>query len=211
VTPGVTRACLANDLKNAQVLQSTWAFFLSFRAKFDGNPNPVSIVNKVAQSGLITLKLEDYAPQAEILPFDLAPYLFKGLVLREKEFRQAMSELDWTLYHGKHLAVHCSADAIIPLWAYMLVAVHAQEQVQGLSFGTVTEAETRLFLDRIRTIDLEPYRGARVVVKGCADQAIPEAAYLEIAALLRPVVQSLMFGEPCSTVPLYKRSPVRPV
>lgn len=165
----------------------------------------------MAQSGLITLKLEEYAPQAAIVPFDLAPFLFKGLVLREKDFRQAISELDWTLYQGKHLAVHCSADAIIPLWAYMLVAVHAQGHVQGICFGTVAEVETRLFLDRIRKIDLEPFRGARVVVKGCGDKSVPEAAYLEIAALLQPIVQSLMFGEPCSTVPLYKRPPVRPL
>jgi len=170
----------------------------------------LSIINKVAQSGLITLKLEDFAPNLEIVPFDLAQFLFKGLVLREKEFRQAMADQDWSLFENKILAVFCSADAIIPVWAYMLVAVQAQPQTKGIYFGTLTETETRIFLERIQKMDLEPYRDARVVVKGCADKPVPEAAFLEVTRLLRPIVLSLMFGEPCSTVPLYKRSLPRP-
>ncbi|MBI1194056.1 MAG: DUF2480 family protein [Bacteroidetes bacterium] len=166
----------------------------------------MSIVNKVAQSGLVTLKLEDFAPQGEIVAFDLAPFLFKGLILREKDFRQAMADQDWSLFEGKVLAVFCSADAIIPVWAYMLVAVQAQPKAAGIYFGSVAETETRIFLERIRQMDLEPYRDARVVVKGCADKPVPEAAFLEVTRLLRPIVQSLMFGEPCSTVPLYKRA-----
>lgn len=165
----------------------------------------------MAQSGLLTLKLEDFGPEHEIVPFDLASFLFKGLILREKDFRQAMADQDWSLFEGRILAVYCSADAIIPVWAYMLVAVQAQPFAKGIYFGTQAETETRIFLERIQKIDLEPYRDARVVVKGCGDKPVPEAAFLEITRLLRPIVQSLMFGEPCSTVPLYKRStPRRP-
>ena len=166
----------------------------------------MSIVNKVAQSGLVTLKLEDFAPERQIVAFDLAPFLFKGLILREKDFRQAMADQDWSLFEDKFLAVFCSADAIIPVWAFMLVAVHAQPWTMGIYFGSLPETETRIFLERIQKMDLEPYRDARVVVKGCADKPVPEAAFLEVSRILRPVVQSLMFGEPCSTVPLYKRS-----
>jgi hypothetical protein len=165
----------------------------------------MAIVNKVAQSGLITLKLEEWMPPAgSIAAFDLAPHLFKGLLLREKDFRQVVAETDWSAYAGKVLAVYCSAEAIIPVWAYMLVAVEAQPHAEGVFFGSPSEVETRLLLERINGIDSETYRDARVVVKGCADREVPAAAFLELSRVLRPVVRSLMYGEPCSTVPVYK-------
>ncbi len=166
----------------------------------------MSVVNKVAQSGLITLKLEDFAPLEEIMPFDLAEFLFRGMILREKDFRQVMEDTDWAAYTNRYLAVFCSADAIIPVWAYMLVAVRAEPFAKGVYPGTVQEVETRIFLERIALIDTETYRDARVVVKGCADRPVPAAAFLEISRKLRPVVKSLMYGEPCSTVPVYKSS-----
>lgn len=166
----------------------------------------MSLVNKVAQSGLLTFSLETLAPDEPTRGFDLAPYLFRGLVLREKDFRQALAETDWSGYQGSWLAVYCSADAIIPVWAYMLVAVHAEPFTNGIFRGTPAELETQFFLERIRNMDLEPFRDARVVVKGCADRQIPEAAFLAITQRLKPVVRSLFYGEPCSTVPLYKRN-----
>ena len=166
----------------------------------------MSLVNKVAQSGLITLKLEDFAPEAEIASFDLTNYLFKGLVLREKDFRLAVAEVDWSKYKDQYLAVFCSADAIIPVWAYMLVAVKAEPFVKGVFLAPPQEVETRIFLERIQSLDPEAFRNARVVVKGCAERTIPDSAFLEIPQKLRPYVKSLFYGEPCSTVPVYKNS-----
>ena len=163
------------------------------------------IVNKVAASGLITLKMEDFAPEAEVVSFDLADYLFKGLILREKDFREALKEIDWEQYSGKYLSVHCSADAIIPMWAWMLVAVHASPYVAAVVQSEPEKADEQLIMAKIQALDLTPYEDQRVVVKGCADREIPQSAYAAIAARLTPVVKSLMFGEPCSTVPLYKK------
>lgn len=163
------------------------------------------IVNKVAASGLITLKMEDFAPDAEVLSFDLADYLYKGLILREKDFREALKEFDWEQYSGKYLSVHCSADAIIPMWAWMLVAVQASPYVVSVVQSEPEEADEQLIMAKIQALDLTPYEDQRVVVKGCAEREIPRSAYAAIAARLTPVVKSLMFGEPCSTVPLYKK------
>jgi hypothetical protein len=165
----------------------------------------MTIVNKVAQSGLVTLKLEDYAPNEPIASFDIADHLFKGLLLREKDFRAVVAEHDWAQYAGQYLAVYCSADAIIPVWAYMLVAISAEPHALGVYEGEPTAVESRILLENLATLDAETLRDARVVVKGCADRPIPEAAFLEVARKLQPVVRSLMYGEPCSTVPLYKR------
>lgn len=164
-----------------------------------------TIVNKVAESGLITLDLEQYYPNQEILVFDLAAHLFMGLILKEKDFRAAMKELDWEIYRGKAVAVTCTADAIIPMWAYMLVAVYLQPVAAEIFQGTETEFRKKLYLDRLAGLDLASFEGKRVVIKGCGDLAIGEYAYFEIARLLLPHVRSIMYGEPCSTVPVFKR------
>ena len=165
----------------------------------------MSVVNKVATSGLITLNLEDYLPSGEIAVFDLRDHLFMGLILKEKDFREALKNLDWTVYQDKYVALTCSADAIIPMWAYMLVATQLQPVAKDVYVGNKEELQKHLFLKNISMIDTKAYEGQKVVIKGCGDIPVGEFAYSEITKHLRPVVQSLMYGEPCSTVPIYKK------
>ena len=164
-----------------------------------------TIVNKVAESGLITLDLEKYIPQQEIVSFDLTPFLFRGLILKEKDFRDSMQSEDWSKYSGKAVAVFCSAEAIIPAWAYMLVSVMLSGIANSVYAGTPEELEKSLFLENLKKIDTAEFQDKRVVVKGCGDKQIGVFAYLEITRLLQPVVKTLMYGEPCSTVPVYKK------
>ena len=163
------------------------------------------IVNKVAESGLITLDLETFYPNQEILAFDLKEYLFMGLILKEKDFREALSTLDWVKYQNKQVAVFCSAEAVIPMWAYMLATTKLSAVKANVGFGTVEEMRKQLFLKNIEAINPEDFSDKRVVVKGCGDLPIGEFAYVQITAKLAPVVRSLMYGEPCSTVPVFKR------
>lgn len=163
------------------------------------------LVNRVAQSGLITLKLEEFFPQEEICSFDLKDYLFRELILREKDFRAALKEHDWSQYEGKNLAIHCSADAIIPMWAYMLVTVYAEPIAKRVFQGSPEGLIEFAFLEKIGAIDFSNYEDKRVIVKGCADKPVPPFAYAELTKKLRPVAKSIMFGEPCSTVPIYKK------
>lgn len=163
------------------------------------------IVNKIAASGLITLDLEEYFPKEEIAVFDLQPHLFMGMILKEKDFRAALQQFDWTVYQDKIVAVSCSADAIIPMWAYMLVASYLQPVARDIVFGNEQAVRQQLFLRNLAAIPVGPFTDQRVVVKGCGDVPIGESAYLEITRKLRPVAKSIMYGEPCSTVPIYKK------
>lgn len=163
------------------------------------------IINRVAGSGLVSLDLEDYYHPGERVVYDLKDNLFMGLILKEKDFRDFLKAHDWSQYAGKNVAVTCSEDAIIPTWAYMLLTIHLQPHAHLVVFGSLQDLEEKLYFDAIARIDPETYRHARVVVKGCSKVPVPTAAYVELTRLLKPVVQSLMFGEPCSTVPLYKR------
>ncbi|HZE85241.1 MAG TPA: DUF2480 family protein [Puia sp.] len=163
------------------------------------------IINKVAQSALMTLDLEDYYPDEEILLFDLKPFLFMEMILKEKDFRSALQNMDWSSYRDKIVAVTCTADAIIPLWAYMLVAIHLEPIAKSIILGDEQAALQQTFLARIAAMDLDEYRDKRVVVKGCGDKPVGAFAYMEIARRLRPLVKSIMYGEPCSTVPVYKK------
>lgn len=164
-----------------------------------------NIVNKVASSGLITLNLEDYYDQGERVVYDLKENLFQGLILREKDFREFIKAHDWTAYTGKNVAVICSADAIVPTWAYMLLANKMKPYANEVVFGGLDVLEAVLFTKALAKIDISEYQDERVVIKGCADIDVPVAAYVEITALLTPVAKSIMYGEPCSTVPIYKR------
>lgn len=164
-----------------------------------------TIVNRVAGSGLVTLNLEDHFPKAEVAEVDLASLLVNGLMLRENDLRDFVRSHDWSLYKGKAVAVHCSADAIIPTWAFMLVAIAVQPYADRVVFGNRDAALTALFVDSLDRINWDEYKNAKVVVKGCSDLAVPEAVYLEATTRLRPVAASIMYGEPCSTVPLFKR------
>jgi hypothetical protein len=164
------------------------------------------LVNRVAQSGLITIDLETLYPNPTFAEFDLKDYLFQWMVLREKDFRDALTNHDWAQYEGSALLVFCSADAIIPAWASMLVASHALPYARDIYNGTREAYLEVLFREIIREIDLDAYTDARVVVKGCGGKNVPPGAYSELVRRLQPVVRSLMFGEPCSTVPVYKKA-----
>lgn len=162
-------------------------------------------VNKVANSGILTLDLENYYPEGGIKVFDLKDFLFMGLILKEKDFRAAMQSLDVEVYRDKNVAVTCSADAIIPMWAYMLVGSYLQPVAKEIVFGDENNLINVLFIKNLSKINGADYLDQRVVVKGCGDVKIPEAAYLEITNKLRPFAKSIMYGEPCSTVPVYKK------
>jgi Protein of unknown function (DUF2480) len=161
--------------------------------------------NKVAESGIITVDLEDFLPKEETVVFDLKAYLFMELIVKEKEFREALKTLDVSVYSGKNVAITCSADAIIPMWAYMLVVSYLQPVAKALFFGTAAAMEEQLLNDNINAIDSSIYIDQRVVIKGCGEKHIGESAYIKMTQMLRPVAKSIMYGEPCSTVPIYKR------
>lgn len=163
-------------------------------------------VNKVAESGLISFDLEEYYPKGTIKVFDLKEYLFMGLILKENDFRAALQTTDWASYTDTYVAVTCSADAIIPMWAYMLVASYLQPVAKDVVFGDEAKLISTLLLKNLAAVNGEEYLDKRVVVKGCGDLSVPEAAYVEITNKLRPFVKSIMYGEPCSTVPIYKKA-----
>ncbi len=163
------------------------------------------IINKVAESGLVTINLEEYYPEGERVAFDIAPLLLEGLLLREKDFRAFLAEHDWTAYTGKYVALFCSTDAIIPQWAWMLLTVSLQPYAKKVIIGTTEQLEAFLYEERIHSIHAEAYRDCRVVIKGCSGKPVPLQAYISLTALLKPFVKSIMYGEPCSTVPVYKR------
>lgn len=165
-----------------------------------------NIVNRVAESGLLTLDLAQFLPQEDPVAFDLAPFLFMGQMLREKDFREAMTQHNWTQYQGKPVAVFCSTDAIIPHWAYMLVSVNLEGIAASVMAGTPQEIRQALVRERMRKeLDGQAYSGQRVVLKGCGDASLGADAYLEATNILKPHVKSLMYGEPCSTVPVFKK------
>ena len=164
-----------------------------------------AIVNKVANSGLITIDLENYLPQGDIVTFDLKDHLFMGMILKEKDFRDALKNLDWSPYRDKYVAITCSADAIIPAWAYMLVVSYLKDIAKDSYVGTSTELQKHLFLKNITGIHASEFTDQRIVIKGCGDINVESFAYAEITKVLLPVVKSIMYGEPCSTVPVYKR------
>jgi hypothetical protein len=163
------------------------------------------IVNKVAQSGLITLDLEMFYPEGETAVFDMKDHLFMELILKEKDYRENLKNLDWNIYRNKNVGITCSADAIIPVWAYMLAVSYLQPIAKEVVLGNENFLQEVLFLKNLGKIDTKEYEGKRVVVKGCGERKIPDVAYAEITKILRPVVKSIMYGEPCSTVPVYKK------
>lgn len=162
------------------------------------------IINKVASSGIITFDLEEIYPVGERVVFDLKPLLWQEIALKEDDLRAFAKQHDWSQYQGKSVAIHCSADAIVPTWAFMLIAVALQPFAAFVTQGDRDQLERAIFTRFVDQFDVELYRGARVVVKGCSRLPVPLNAYVELSAKLLPVVKSLMFGEPCSTVPLFK-------
>lgn len=163
------------------------------------------LVNKVAESGIITIDPSAFIPAGDTVVFDLKDYLFMGLILKEKDFRDSLKKLDWEQYRGKNVALTCSADAIIPVWAYMLVASNLQPVAGEIVMGDEGELQKQLFLKSISQLNIKEYEDKRVVIKGCGDTPIGDFVYMELTKLLRPAVKSIMYGEPCSTVPVYKK------
>ena len=168
-----------------------------------------AFVNKVAESGIITLNLEDHYPKESVAVFDMKDHLFMGLILKEKDFREALKTLDTSVYADKIVALTCSADAVIPMWAYMLVTSLLEPVAKEIIFGTAADAKEKILLRNIKAIDNALYEDARIVIKGCGELPISEAAYIAITNKLRPVAKSIMYGEPCSTVPVFKKPLVR--
>lgn len=165
-----------------------------------------AIVNKVAESGIITLDLAQYLPEdKDIVFFDLKPFLFREMILKEKDYRAALQTHDWDQYKNKYVAVGCSVDAIIPVWAYMLAASYLQPQAVYIYNGSTEEMKKHILLNNINAINTDEYTDKRIVIKGCGDTPIPDAAYVTVTEHLRPVAKSIMYGEPCSTVPIYKK------
>ncbi len=163
------------------------------------------LINRVANSGIQTINLEQYYPKSEIVEIDLKDFLFKGLILREKDFRTALKEIDWSLYEGKAIACFCSTDAIIPVWAYMLVGSHAQGHALEVYTGTKEEYLKQYYHRTISALDIDSYEDQRIVIKGCSDKPVPPLAYSLLTQRLQRVAKSIMYGEPCSTVPIWKR------
>ena len=164
------------------------------------------LINRVAESGLITLNLEDFYPDGEPAVFDLKNYLFMELILKEKDFREALKTHDWSQYQDKILLVYCSNDAIIPVWAYMLVTAYAQRYARDIFQGDEAAYYKMAFNRALAQLDLSEYEGQRIVIKGCSHKPVPPSAYVELSRLLRPLAQSIMYGEPCSTVPIFKQA-----
>ena len=163
------------------------------------------IINRVANSGLITIDLSDYAPKEKILIFDVKDLLFEGIILKEKDFRYSLKEFDFSRYKSQIVALCCSAEAIIPMWAYMLVSSYLNPICSGLYFGTKEEVFQNILLKKITDIDSEKFKDKKVIVKGCGNIPLSEALYVAITQKLQNSVSSLMFGEACSAVPVYKK------
>jgi len=161
--------------------------------------------NKVAESGILSIDLASLLPSNEIIVFDIKPYLFMELILKEKEFRAALLTTDWTIYQDKVVGIICSADAIIPMWANMLIVSALNPFAKTVYFGNENKVREQQLLESIGSLNINEYHDQRVVIKGCGDTPIGESAYIAITQKLRPVVKSIMYGEPCSTVPVYKK------
>ena len=163
------------------------------------------VINKVAESGLVSLDLAQYLPKNDIVVFDIKPYLFMELILKEKDFRASLLSIDWSQYQDKIVGIYCSTDAIIPMWANMLIVSNLSTYASAVYFGDENKTREFVLLEAIQNIDSNVFNDQRVVVKGCGDVVIGESAYVAITQKLRPVVKSIMYGEPCSTVPVFKK------
>ncbi|WP_300026966.1 DUF2480 family protein [uncultured Maribacter sp.] len=163
------------------------------------------IVNKVAQSKLITFNLEDYYPKGERMVLDIKDWLYEGFILKEKEFRAFVDAHDWSQYKDAYVAMHCSTDAIIPGWAYLLLSVKLSGIAKKAIQGSLVDLETSIYQNVIENIDVSDYQDKLIIIKGCSKKPVPANAYLFLAERLKPVAKSIMYGEACSSVPLYKR------
>ncbi len=165
-----------------------------------------AIKNKVEKSPLTTIDLGEYAPEKNLKPFDLKDWLYQGLILKEKDFKEAVKNHDWSQYEGELVHVFCSNDAIVPVWAFMTVASKVSPYAEAVYFGNADAALNQIFKDNLeQNIDPEYYNEGKIVIKGCGDKTIPNGAFVHLTQMLQPYVTSIMYGEPCSTVPVYKK------
>ena len=164
------------------------------------------IINRVAASPLVTIDLEEYFPEGESVVYDLRHNLYQDMILKEKDFREFIKTHDWTIYQDKNVAICCTTDAIVPMWAFMLVATKLSPYAKNYVFGELNMLEAFMWKEKLQSLHGEDYINSKVVIKGCGQKTIPAAAYVEVVRILQPYVASIMFGEPCSTVPVYKKS-----
>jgi hypothetical protein len=163
------------------------------------------IINRVALSKLMVVDLEDYYPEGERIIFDIKDWLYEGFVLREKDFRQLVINYNWSKHENQFVALTCSTDAIIPAWAYMLLTIELQPYARKVNVGDLASLETSIYQDIINGLDVEPYHDKPLIIKGCAHKPVPSNAYIMLTSKLKPVAKSIMYGEACSSVPLFKR------
>ena len=166
---------------------------------------PDEIINRVANSKLITINLEDYYPEGARVLFDVKNWLLEGLVLREKEFRTQVANHNWEQYKNNYVALTCSTDAIIPGWAYMLISIHLENYSKKTIIGNLQTLETCIYQEVLSKVDVTAYKNKPIIIKGCSSKPVPQNAYIMLSSLLKPVAKSIMYGEACSAVPLYKR------
>ena len=166
---------------------------------------PEEIINRVANSKLVTIDLEDFYPKGKRVVFDIKDWLFEGLILREKEFRNYVAQHDWSLYQDSYVALICSTDAIVPAWAYMLLSTHLNPYTKKVVIGNLETLETSIYQDIIANLDVSEFNDKPIIIKGCSNKPVPKNAYLLLTSKLMPVAKSIMYGEACSSVPLYKR------
>lgn len=169
------------------------------------NDTKNTLVNRVAESKLKIINLEHFYPSVDIVEFDVRNFLYMDLILKEKEYRSALKDTDWSVYEDKAVALHCSSDAIIPTWAFMLAASYLASFATRVFMGTKEELIEDEFRHRIDQLDYSQYQDELIVIKGCSTKKVPESAYVNLTARLQSVARSIMFGEACSTVPIYKR------
>lgn len=162
------------------------------------------IINRVEGSGIVSIDLEEFYTEGERALLDIKPLLFQELILREKDFREFIKNEDWTKYKNKLVAITCTNDAIVPTWAYMLLSLALEPHAKKIVFGSLSELETILYEDALSKINFSQYKDARIVIKGCGAKPVPTNAFVKLTAALKPFAKSIMYGEPCSTVPLYK-------
>ncbi|WP_370424563.1 DUF2480 family protein [Tenacibaculum dicentrarchi] len=163
------------------------------------------IINKVANSQLITIDLEDFYPKGNRIVFDIKDWLYEELILKEKDFREQVKNHNWSQYEGTFVALSCSVDAIIPSWAYLLLTTKLTEFAKKVVVGNLELLETVLFNDIITNLNTTEYQDKRLIIKGCSNKSIPQSAYTLLVSKIQPICKSIMFGEACSTVPLFKK------
>jgi len=163
------------------------------------------IINRVANSKLVTIDFEDYYPQGKRVLFDVKDWLFEGFVLREKDFRDQVKQFNWSQFKDNYVALTCSSDAIIPAWAFILLSIHLEPFAKKTVIGNLELLETSIYQDVLNTLDISGFSNKPIIIKGCAKKPVPQNAYIMLANKLKPIAHSIMYGEACSSVPLYKK------